>query len=41
LMPADLAKHFNVTDIGERGDIPPMNRDLVAASRPGKQRRRT
>ncbi len=37
--PADLAKHFNVTDIGAQGTVPSMNAALIAASRPGKRRR--
>jgi uncharacterized protein YycO len=40
LMPADLAKHFKVTEIGNRGNIPPPNAGVFAFSKPGKRRSR-
>ncbi|HKW18710.1 MAG TPA: hypothetical protein VJO35_14480 [Terriglobales bacterium] len=39
LMPADLAEHFHVTQIGEQGKVPPMTEGLITASKPGKRRR--
>lgn len=38
LMPADLAKHFNVTDVGDRGQIPARDTGVAAYSRPGKRK---
>ncbi len=39
LMPADLAKHFDVRLIGEKGKIPPPDLGATASSKPGKRRR--
>lgn len=38
LMPADLAKHFKVNEIGSRGDVPPLNDCVLAFSKPGNRR---
>jgi uncharacterized protein YycO len=38
LMPADLAKHFNVSEIGEQGEVPSMNVGIIEASRLGNRR---
>ena len=40
LMPADLAKHFQVTDIGDEGTVPAMRDQLKKASLPGGRHRR-
>ncbi len=40
LMPADLAKHFDVCLVGERGTVPRSDLGVVAASRPGRRRSR-
>lgn len=37
LMPADLAKHFDVKEIGEHGRIPSSKTGVVAFSKPGKR----
>jgi hypothetical protein len=37
LMPADLAKHFRVAQIGERGRVPSSRAGVVAFSKPGKR----
>ena len=39
LMPADLAKHFNVRSIGERGQPPHPDSGVTHFSRPGKRQR--
>src|SRR6201981_948699 len=36
-MPADLAKHFSVTSVGNLGTIPPIDQGVVNMSRPGKR----
>ncbi len=40
LMPADLAKHFDVRLVGERGQIPRNDFGVISASRPGRRRSR-
>jgi uncharacterized protein YycO len=40
LMPADLAKHFNVGLTGMKGNVPASNAGVVAFSRPGKSKSR-
>lgn len=37
LMPADLAKHFDVHQVGGRGTPPPIDADVTAYSRPGRR----
>jgi uncharacterized protein YycO len=39
LMPADLAKHFRVTDTGPRGNPPPQKAGVSASSKPGGRQR--
>jgi uncharacterized protein YycO len=39
LMPADLAKHFQVTETGDEGRVPGMRDQLHAASLPGNRHR--
>ena len=34
LMPADLAKHFDVRLVGDRGQTPPLHAGVIAASKP-------
>jgi hypothetical protein len=38
LTPADLAKHFDVRDTGDRGNIPPSDTGRLQYSKPGKRR---
>ena len=38
LTPADLAKHFDVRDTGDRGSIPPSDTGRLQYSKPGKRR---
>lgn len=39
LMPADLAKHFDVRLTGDKGKIPPADLGTIAFSKPGKRKR--
>jgi uncharacterized protein YycO len=40
LMPADLAKHFDVRLVGERGRIPDQDKGILAWSKLGRKRKR-
>ena len=39
VMPADLAKHFNVQLTGEKGRAPAVDTGVMRFSRPGKRQR--
>ncbi len=39
LMPADLAKHFDVQLVGDKGQVPPQDTGVTASSRLGGRRR--
>ncbi len=39
LIPADLAKHFDVRLIGDKGQVPPQDTGVLASSKPGSRRR--
>jgi uncharacterized protein YycO len=39
LMPADLAKHFDIRLVGDCGQIPPQQAGVISASKPGWRRK--